>query len=131
MSGKKLLLDTNIIIRLFANDPLIVRKFKEDNELFVPTIVIGELFFGAEKSQRREDNIRKIESFSKSCSVIVCDMKTAKHYGQIKSQLKSKGMPIPENDIWIAALAIQYKLLVVTRDKHFNSVKGLHTTDWL
>jgi tRNA(fMet)-specific endonuclease VapC len=131
MSGKKLLLDTNIIIGLFVNDTVIVRKIAEGNELSVPSIVLGELFYGAEQSKRKEENIRKVESFSKLCSVLVCDMKTAKYYGQIKSQLKAKGNPIPENDIWIAALAMQHKLSLVTRDKHFNSIEGLNTTDWL
>jgi len=131
MSGRKLLLDTNIIIKLFANDNAIVSKIGEQHEFFVPSIVIGELFYGAEQSQRREDNIHKIESFSKSCSVIACDAKTAKYYGQIKSRLKAKGTPIPENDIWIAALALQHKLSIVTRDKHFNSIEDLHITDWL
>lgn len=131
MSGKRLLLDTNIIIRLFGNDAGIINKVKQGNDLFIPSIVIGELFYGAEQSQRREENIRKVESFSKQCSVIVCDMKTAKFYGLIKSNLKAKGAPIPENDVWIAALAMQHKLSLVTRDKHFNSVAGIHITDWL
>lgn len=130
MSGKKLLLDTSIIIGLFANDAVIVGNLNEENELFIPSIVIGELFYGAELSQRRENNIHKIESFSKSCSILVCEMKTAKYYGQIKSALKSKGTPIPENDIWIAALAMQHKLSVVTRDRHFNLIEGLNITFW-
>jgi tRNA(fMet)-specific endonuclease VapC len=62
---------------------------------------------------------------------MACDVRTAKYYGQIKSQLKAKGSPIPENDIWIAALAMQYKLWVVTHDKHFNQIEGIHIIDWM
>jgi tRNA(fMet)-specific endonuclease VapC len=59
-----------------------------------------------------------------------CDEYTAKIYGEVKKGLKDKGTPIPENDIWISAVAIQYGLTVVTRDSHFDYVGGLSTENW-
>jgi len=52
------------------------------------------------------------------------------HYGQIKSQLKSKGRPLPENDIWIAAIASQHSLKIITRDKHFNEIDSVSLEEW-
>ena len=54
-----------------------------------------------------------------------CDFDTARLYGRIKAELRRKGKPIPENDIWIAAAAIQYGLTLVTRDRHFDFIDGL------
>ncbi|MEP6794107.1 MAG: PIN domain-containing protein [Saprospiraceae bacterium] len=63
-------------------------------------------------------------------SILDCDNHTAKFYGQIKKGLKDNGFPIPENDIWIAAIAIQYSLTIATRDNHFNHVAGLSIEKW-
>lgn len=57
-------------------------------------------------------------------------MNTARSYGKIKNQLKVKGSPIPENDIWIAALADQYQLLLITGDKHFNNIEAISIETW-
>jgi tRNA(fMet)-specific endonuclease VapC len=130
MSGKKLLLDTNIIIGLFANNETIVTNLSEAKTVFIPSIALGELYFGAEQSRLRSANIQKVESFAKSCVVLGCDIKTAKYYGRLKAQLKAKGTPIPENDIWIASLALQHKLLLVTRDKHFKNIAGISIIEW-
>lgn len=51
-------------------------------------------------------------------------------YGKIKSSLRKKGSPIPENDIWIAAIALRHNLTLVTRDKHFNEITGLKLKNW-
>jgi tRNA(fMet)-specific endonuclease VapC len=55
---------------------------------------------------------------------------TAQQYGEIKNALRAKGRPIPENDLWIAALSLQYGLTVVTRDDHFNAIDGLPIATW-
>jgi tRNA(fMet)-specific endonuclease VapC len=62
--------------------------------------------------------------------VLSCDAKTGDFYGQVKTTLRIKGRPIPDNDIWIAALALQYDLALVTRDAHFNEVDTLSTEQW-
>lgn len=63
-------------------------------------------------------------------TVLACDAETAQHYGQIKNRLRAKGKPLPENDIWIAALALQYGLVLVTRDAHFNKITSLSVVPW-
>jgi tRNA(fMet)-specific endonuclease VapC len=131
MNGKDCLLDTNIVIGLFANESSIKEKIKSFfGNIFIPSIVLGELFYGAEQSTRKDYNRRKIEELAEASLVLECDADTARFYGKIKNQLKIKGTPIPENDIWIAALADQHQLILVTRDKHFNNVETISIEAW-
>ena len=129
MNGR-FLLDTNIVIALFKNDNLVKDKISEAAEIFLSNVTIGELYFGAYKSNRVEDNIRQLEDFIFNNNVLNCDQFTAKFYGQIKNQLKFKGKPIPENDIWIAAIAIQHNLVLISRDKHLREIEGLFLKKW-
>jgi tRNA(fMet)-specific endonuclease VapC len=125
MSGKSYLLDTNIVIGLFANESSITEKIKPTtSRIFIPSIVFGELFYGAEQSSKKEENRKKIDALAQVSFVLECDLDSARQYGRIKSRLKDKGAPIPENDIWIAALAQQHQLTLVTRDKHFGIIPG-------
>ena len=55
---------------------------------------------------------------------------TAEHYGRIRAQLAQSGTPIPENDIWIAALALEHQLPLAARDAHFDRVTGLQVLNW-
>jgi tRNA(fMet)-specific endonuclease VapC len=99
-------------------------------EVFVPIIVLGELYYGAQKSSKVENNVTRINEFAESCSVLVCDTETSKQYGEIKNLLRAKGRPIPENDIWIAAIAKQHKLTLVSRDDHFKEIEDLSILTW-
>ena len=58
-------------------------------------------------------------------TILVCDTETARQYGRIKVELRRKGRPIPENDMWIAAVALQHGLTLATRDAHFDAIDGL------
>lgn len=129
MNGR-FLLDTNVIIALFARDPMIHERLSNASEVFIPCIVIGELYFGSYKSLKVQENLNRIDEFALSNTVLPCDIETAKKYGDIKNRLKEKGQPIPENDIWIAAIAQQYALTVVTKDAHFKLVENLKIELW-
>ena len=127
------LLDTNVVIALFAVEHSVleeVRKAEERSRLRVPAIVLGELYYGARKSAKPADNVRRVDSLETRASVMSCDAGTARVYGSIKDMLRIKGKPIPDNDIWIAALALQHNLCLVTRDSHFQEVDGLQITAW-
>ncbi|MFQ5343932.1 MAG: type II toxin-antitoxin system VapC family toxin [Anaerolineae bacterium] len=129
MSGR-FLLDTNVVIALFAGDAAVQQHLEQAGEVFVPSIVLGELYFGARKSGRVKENLARIDEFATNTSVLACDTDTAKEYGVIKNALREKGRPIPENDIWIAAIARQHKLIVVTRDTHFDEIESLEAETW-
>ncbi len=124
------ILDTNILIALFAKEQKVVEEIGKAKQASIPSIVIGELYYGAYNSGRTKENVEKIDRFKKQVSILFCDDETARLYGQIKKQLKDSGTPIPENDIWIAALSFQYDQPLVTRDQHFGKVKGLKTVAW-
>ena len=129
MSGKYLL-DTNIVIALFAEDPSVQKHFAKAREIYIPSTVIGKLFFGAFKSSRPKENFTRIENFAAVSTVLICGIDTSREYGRIKNLLLKKGHPIPENDIWIAALAVEHDLSLVTRDEHFKNIDELKRTAW-
>ncbi|MBN2372317.1 type II toxin-antitoxin system VapC family toxin [bacterium] len=129
MSGRYLL-DTNILIALFAKEKKVEDKLAQADEVFVPSVVIGELYFGAYKSVKATENLLHIDELASNTVVLGCDTETARHYGKIKNAFRLKGHPIPENDIWIAAIAFQYDLTLVTRDMHFNEIESLKTMVW-
>jgi tRNA(fMet)-specific endonuclease VapC len=126
----RFLLDTNIVIALFAREAAVQQRLAEAREVFVPSIVLGELYYGARKSTRVTENLARIDEFVASSTVLPCDTTTAQQYGNIKNQLRAKGRPIPENDIWIAVIAMQYQLTLVARDGHFHEVDGLQVEAW-
>lgn len=129
MSGRYLL-DTNIIIALFADEASVRTNLAQADEVFIPSIVIGELYYGARKSGRTQDNLARVDELVANSAVLGCDAETARRYGEVKNGLRLKGRPLPENDIWIAALALQYNLMLVTRDAHFQEVENLQAVTW-
>ncbi len=128
MAGR-VLLDTNVIIAFFSGEKAVSQRFT-DAEVLVSSTVLGELYYGARKSAHAAANITRIEQFAAAVQVLSCDADTAQLYGRIRDRLRLKGRPIPENDIWIAAVALQHGLPLATRDEHFNKVDGLRTENW-
>ena len=124
------LLDTNIIIGFFANDRKIHKRMAKASEVFIPCVALGELYFGAHKSSRPIENLSVMEEFAHCNTVLACNEETARRYGEMKDWLRKKGMPIPENDIWIAAIAEQYGLVLVSRDAHFDAVRNVQVEVW-
>lgn len=124
------LLDTNAVIDLFAQNAELTAKLEAAEAIFLSTVVLGEMYFGAEKSHRVAENHARLESFAAECTVLAPDMAVAREYGRVKESLKSRGRPIPENDVWIAATALAHGLAVLSRDQHFDAVEGLECETW-
>ena len=120
-----LLLDSNIVIALFAGDASVQAKISAAPAVYLSVIVLGELYYGAEKSGKPKQNIERVTNLADSLAVMPCDSTTAREYGRIKEALRAKGRPIPENDIWISAMAIQHGLTLATRDRHFQEIPNL------
>ena len=130
MSGN-VLLDSNAAIGLLNGDQALTTALTAAaTGIYLPAAVIGELYFGAFNSGRVSGNIAKLEAFLSANAVLTCDAETGRHYGRIKFDLRRAGRPIPDNDLWIAACAMQYGLLLATRDAHFQHVAGLSTITW-
>jgi tRNA(fMet)-specific endonuclease VapC len=130
LQNGKYLLDTNIVIAMFANEVNIEEERQNTGKVFLPAPVIGELYYGARNSDRPIENIARINRLTERIPNISCNLETARWYGIIKNQLRQKGHLIPDNDIWIAAIAMQRELVLVTRDAHFNEVESLQLDRW-
>lgn len=124
------MLDSNIAVAFLNGDSNVRELVDKADEIYLPAIALGELYYGAFNSSRKPENLEKIDGFKDEVYLLDCDEYTAKIYGEVKKGLKDKGTPIPENDIWISAIAIQYGLTVVTRDSHFDYVEGLNIERW-
>lgn len=124
------LLDTNIVSAILDADPALSPRAEVSRPLFVPSIVVGELFYGAAKSSRRNENTSRIERYVSAVHVLPIDADTARLFGDVKMRLRVKGRKIPDADIWIACVALQHGLVLVTRDKHFHEVDGLTFEQW-
>jgi tRNA(fMet)-specific endonuclease VapC len=118
------------VIALFAQEPSIIMRIGQVNSILIPAIVLGELYFGASQSARSQENIARIQALQNQVPTINVNEQTALEYGQIKANLKKKGRPIPENDLWIAALAKQHGYIVASRDKHLLSIEEIQTEVW-
>lgn len=124
------LLDTNIIIGMFAEDRAIQAKVQNTEKLFLASPVVGELYYGARKSNRPIENLTRVNRLTQRFPLFSSGLETARWYGIIKDQLRRKGRLIPDNDLWIAAIARQRGLILVTRDAHFDEVESLQTERW-
>ena len=128
--SSKYLLDTNIIIALFAGDQGVEARVRNTADVALAPPIIGELCFGAHGSGKVTENLHRINMLIEQHMLFSCDLETARRYGIIKDRLRRKGTIIPDNDIWIAAIAMQHGLILVTRDAHFDEVESLQTERW-
>lgn len=125
-----MILDTNAVSALFQGDPALERILAADERHHLPVIVIGEYRFGLLGSRDREHLRGLLEILARESFVLPVDESTAEMYSRVRDELKRKGRPIPENDIWIAALARQHRQPVVSRDPHFDDVPDLRRVTW-
>lgn len=126
----KILLDTNIASAYLDEDEAIISAVDGYASVFIPAITVGELYYGAYNSQRIAQNIIALRGLIQEVLILKCDKKTGDYYGRIKYALKRKGRMIPDNDIWIAALAQQYDIPLFSADKHFTYVDDLDLVIW-
>lgn len=123
MNGK--LLDTNVLVRLFNGDKKITDYLSKQNDIRLSSISLGELLFGTEKSRRTEENKNKAIAFFSRYNLYETSEEVAAEYGKIKFALLKTGNPIPENDLWLAAVAKANDFAIVTQDKHFKKIADL------
>lgn len=124
---RPVLFDTNAYSALARADQSIVEILQFAEIIGFSPVVIGELLFGFDGGKLAKQNRQELQKFLESPRVklfpITSD--TSHFYSQICNSLKNKGKPIPTNDIWIAAQALEHGCVVCTYDKHFHAVEGL------
>lgn len=120
-------IDTNRLTDLFRGDIKLAEQLGLCDEVWIPLIVLGEIEAGFVGGTQRRTNERILNAFlsKPTVSVLIPSQETAHYYARLFVQLKQAGTPIPDNDLWIAALAIQHGLTLITRDKHFSRIPQL------
>lgn len=130
----KYLLDTNICVYLLNGEASLKKKVKEIGaySLAVSNSVLAELYFGAYKSKKVEENLKRIELFKKNMAVFSDSEESAKLFGKIKADLSSKGTIIEDFDILISSIAIANSCILVTNNlEHFERIESLKLQNWL
>ena len=125
-----MILDTNALSAFVDGDPKLLPVIKTESTLSVPVIVLGEYLYGIQQSRFRVRYERWLDTNLPQFDLLVLGLETARRYAQLRRELKSAGTPIPSNDAWIAALALEHRLSIVTRDDHFQAIHGLHVLSW-
>lgn len=127
MSGNhKVLLDTNILIDIFGGNRNMTEKVNIYQKIYTSSIVLGELYTGINRVSNKSKQIKKLNEFLEWCTILEINQETAKYFGQLVAQLYKKGTPIPTNDVWIAASAMKYDLILMSGDKHFKQIESLN-----
>ena len=122
---KPLMLDTNVLIRFFRSNRKIADIISTYEKIVVPTVVLGEFKAGADpKTACGQRQLEVLDSFldSPSVSIIPITEDTASVYARIFRVLKANGTPIPQNDMWIAACAMDSGAMLVSSDGHFAAI---------
>jgi len=120
-----MMLDTNALSAFVDGDAAIGALVREASSLALPTVVLGEFRFGVSGSRHRRAYEAWLHAHLPSFDVLAIDEATTVYYARVRAGLKRIGRPIPANDAWIAALALQHDLTVVSRDAHFDAVAGV------
>ncbi len=125
-----MILDTNAVSALADGVPAFEAAAGNVHRFSIPVVVLGEFSFGARRSRHRVKYTKWLAQLVEVSSVLDVDRETALHYAAVREALRRRGRPIPSNDAWIAALALQHELAVLSRDAHFDEVAGVRRVGW-
>lgn len=120
----RVVLDTSAYSSFMRGNAEIKRILQQVDEIYLNPIILGELFSGFARGKYRKKNETEFERFSASPRVrmVNLDEETSTRYAVILNSLRDAGTPIPTNDVWIAASAMQHGLQIVTTDAHYQKV---------
>ena len=127
MEMKGILVDTNIYVAFKRNEQRVVDLLRRTEYIGMNSVILGELLAGFRCGTREKENRRELEQFldSPRINILSVDETTAEFYACVFRTLREKGRPIPTNDLWVAASAMQHGLALATLDEHFSQVDGL------
>jgi predicted nucleic acid-binding protein len=124
------ILDTNALSAFVDGDAAVGDLLRHQARACLPVIVLGEFRYGIAQSRHRSAYEQWLQSQLRHFEVLTVTDQTATSYATLRVALRQQGTPIPANDAWIAALALQHRLPVVSRDRHFDSVPQLTRRGW-
>ena len=120
-------LDTNRLTDLFQGDAELAQRLGTCEEVWIPLVVLGEIragFYGGTQHRKNELLLHRLLAKA-TVRVLLPGPETAERYARLFVQLKRAGTPIPDNDLWIAALVLEHNLVLITRDRHFERIPQL------
>jgi tRNA(fMet)-specific endonuclease VapC len=124
------ILDTNALSAFVDGDAGVGEILRWESTAAIPVIVLGEFRYGISGSRHRAAYEKWLDDHLRSFDILTVNDETAVVYAAMRVALKQAGHPIPANDAWIAALALEHGLPVLSRDQHFDSVRGLRRKNW-
>jgi predicted nucleic acid-binding protein len=124
------ILDTNALSAFVDGDPRVGEVLRRQPRAAIPVIVLGEFRYGIAQSKRRASYEAWLDSHLRHFDVLDVTDETTVTYAAVRVQLRRSGRPIPANDAWISALALQHRLPVLSRDQHFDVVSGVDRRSW-
>jgi predicted nucleic acid-binding protein len=120
-------LDTNRLTDLFQGDAELAATLAACEQVWIPLVVLAEIkagFYGGAQRQSNEALLQRLLT-KETVAVLLPGRETAEQYARLFVQLKRAGTPVPDNDLWIAALALEHDLVLITRDRHFECIPQL------
>jgi tRNA(fMet)-specific endonuclease VapC len=124
------ILDTNALSAFIDGNPAVGDRLSAVERAAVPVIVLGEFRYGISRSRYRARYEQWLDDHLPAFEVLTVTERTTIVYASVRVSLKKLSRPIPANDAWIAALALQHRLPVLSRDEHFDAVPGLRREVW-
>lgn len=126
----KRLLDTNAYVELLKGNATVVDLVRSAERIAFSMVVVGELLFGFRNGNRYDRNLAALDDFLSQPWIELAQVTrtTADRFGRVAAALRKAGTPIPTNDIWIAAHALETGAELLTFDRHFDSIRGLPAT---
>ena len=125
-----MILDTNALSAFVDGEPAVGARLSVESRVAIPVIVLGEFRYGIAGSRHRGAYERWLGDYLPAFEVLTVTESTTVTYARLRVALKTLGRPIPANDVWIAALALQHRLPLLSRDEHFDAVPGLRRERW-
>lgn len=125
-----MIIDTNALSDLAQGVHSIAQVLRKESSHSIPANVLGEFRYGLALSKHHKVLETWLDRQERIFPVLEITASTARHYASIRSELKRRGKPIPEADLWIAALALEHDLSILSHDTHFDLVPGVSRVDW-
>jgi len=128
-----ILMDTDVCVELLrGNKKVLAHRSRASGEVAISFMTVGELFYGAERSNRPDHNVNLIECFLVSVDCIHSDRAVMVRFGRLKADLVGKGLALSDADLLIAATALTHgELLVTGNEDHFSRIPGLRLANWI
>jgi predicted nucleic acid-binding protein len=124
------ILDTNALSAFIDGDPGLGKVLHPQHHPAIPVIVLGEFRYGITGSRHRKTYEQWLQNHLRDFDLIAVTAETTVPYASLRAALRRSGRPIPANDAWIAALALQHGLAILSRDEHFDTVAGVRRVGW-